>query len=303
MSIQDGGQKVIGTTMCLEVQTSMLGMERRVQSEDVTAKNADKKRLRVTKLILESPIIQDMFKIRTRVASALKDIKVPTKMFRHGVYLIPQAYVNEVEAILALAKKDMKELAAKLVVEYDDLKAAAKESLGDLYEEGDYPKAELLPLEFDVSWNYLTFDVPEALKNLNFELFQREKEKTERRWDEAAEEIRRALREGFAGLVGEFVDKMIPGDDGTLRKLKQPFVAKFQEFLRFFEGRNVTSDEELDALVKKAKDLVEGRNAEELRSDEEMRERILESFKALRESSDQLLQEYVREVSLEEDAA
>jgi hypothetical protein len=103
--------------------------------------------------------------------------------------------------------------------------------------------------------------------------------------------------------VTEFVDKMIPGDDGTFRKLKQPFIDKFHEFLRFFEGRNVTSDEELDELVKKAKDLLEGRTAQELRGDEEMREKILESFKTLRESSDKLVQEYVREVSLEEDAA
>ncbi len=303
MPIEEGGQKIVGTTLCLEVQTKMLGLERRVQSEDVTAKDADKKRLRVTKVILESPIINEMYKIRSGIAAGLKDIKVPTKMFRHGVYLIPQRYLQDVELRLAQAQRDMKEQAALLVAEYDQLKDAAKESLGQLYDENDYPAAAVLEESCDVQWNYLSFDVPDTLKALNMDIFKREREKAERRWDEAAEQIRRALREGFGGLVTEFVDKMIPGDDGTFRKLKQPFIDKFHEFLRFFEGRNVTSDEELDELVKKAKDLMEGRTAQELRGDEEMREKILESFKALRESSDKLVQEYVREVSLEEDAA
>ncbi len=303
MPIQGGGEKVTGTTVCLEVQTSMLGLERRVSTDDVEAKDADKKRLRVTKVILESPIISEMMKIRSRIAADLKDIKVPTKMFRHGVYLIPQKYIDDVELRLAQAKKDMKEQAVLLVAEYEDLKKAAKESLGQLYSEGDYPAAELLPAEFDVKWNYLTFDVPEALKSLNMDLFQREKEKAERRWDEAAEEIRKALRVGFSGLVSEFVEKMIPGDDGTLRKLRQPFIDKFSEFLRFFEGRNVTSDTELDELVGKAKSLLEGHTAQALRADEQVREQILESFKTLRESSDKLIQDYVREISLEEDAA
>jgi hypothetical protein len=303
MAIEEGGRKVIETTVCLDVQISMLGLERRVESEDVTAKDADKKRLRVTKLIIESDTIKSMQKLRSRLAADLKEIKVPTKMYRHGIYLIPQIYVVNVENLLKLAKKEMKELATQLVSEYDDLKAAAKESLGQLYDEKDYPSPEALPALFDVQWDYLAFDTPAVLKNLDYELFQSQRERAERRWDEAAEQIRRALREGFGGLVTEFVDKMIPGDDGTFRKLKQPFIDKFHEFLRFFEGRNVTSDEELDELVKKAKDLLEGRTAQELRGDEEMREKILESFKTLRESSDKLVQEYVREVSLEEDAA
>jgi hypothetical protein len=129
MAIEEGGRKVIETTVCLDVQISMLGLERRVESEDVTAKDADKKRLRVTKLIIESDTIKSMQKLRSRLAADLKEIKVPTKMYRHGIYLIPQIYVVNVENLLKLAKKEMKELATQLVSEYDDLKAAAKENL------------------------------------------------------------------------------------------------------------------------------------------------------------------------------
>lgn len=302
MAIPKGGEEVISSTVCLEVQTHMLGVEKRISSEHVKTEDTDKKRLRVTKLILESPILNEIAGLRSKIAASLKEIKVPTKMFRHGVYLIPQKYVGEIETRLTVARKDMLELVDKLVPEYTDLKAAAKESLGKLYDEKDYPPETSLRAEFDIEWNYLAFDVPAALKDLNLDLFIREREKAEKRWDEAAEEIRLALRESFSGFVEHFVDKLTPGDDGKLTKFKQPVVDKMNEFIRFFEGRNVTSDQALDDLVVKAREMLEGRSAEELRKDETIRERILAGFKTLSEKSDELLVEYTRQVNLTEDA-
>ena len=66
---------------------------------------------------------------------------------------------------------------------YAELKSAARDRLGSLYNPADYP-ASLTGL-FQVSWDFPSVEPPDYLQELNPELYRQECERVAARFDEA----------------------------------------------------------------------------------------------------------------------
>jgi hypothetical protein len=91
---------------------------------------------------------------------------------------------------------------------------------------------------------------------------------------EAADEIQQVLRTAMGELVGHMRDRLKEGPDGKPLKFKESTVSKLVEFLDTFEFRNVTDDMELSALVGKARELLKGVDAEDLRTTAHLRGKV-----------------------------
>lgn len=284
------GTSVLKRTVCLELKTSVLGTLRKVATDKVevtpeigedTAK-ADKALLKVSKRILDSPELTRIMAHINGVRLRLRQLAVPTTIFRYGCYGIPVRLVDRVDEILSLAEREFNSLVGDFVNAYPRLVAEAAERLGELYNPVDYPTQDQVRGKFKFSYSYSTFDVPSTLANISNALFQREREKAAARWSEAGTEIRDALRTGFAGMVDHMCTILAPGEDGKPKVFKKSSIDGFKEFLTNFDGRNVTDDAELGRLVDQARKILDGASIESLRRDEPIRERLLARFEEVK---------------------
>ena len=88
---------------------------------------------------------------------------------------------------------------------------------------------------------------------------------------QASSEIQQVLRETMAGLVQHMAERLQTSEDGKPLRFKNSTVSNLVEFLANFEFRNVTDDTELQNLVAQARQMLQGVDAEDLRSTGELR--------------------------------
>jgi hypothetical protein len=85
---------------------------------------------------------------------------------------------------------------------------------------------------------------------------------------EASSEIQQVLRQSMADLVAHMAERLKDGADGKPLKFKQSTVSNLVEFLSNFSFRNVTDDRQLQGLVGRARELLQGVAADDLRTNQ-----------------------------------
>jgi hypothetical protein len=144
---------------------------------------------------------------------------------------------------------------------------------------------------FRMTVRYVSFAPPESLKGVDDALFTREANKVSRLWSQAAEEVVLALRQATLDVFGSVVEKMTPLPTGDRRALKDKPMAKIFEFLEAFRSRNVANDLELDALVRRARDVLQGVDMNALRKQDDLRTQVRAQFEELKARAEALAKE------------
>lgn len=183
------------------------------------------------------------------------------------------------------------ELVKSFLLAYPALCQDAAKRLRGLYNPADDPPASDVEREFGFSWQYVSFGVPDQLKGISQEVWQQEREKAAQRMAEASSEIQQVLRETMAKLVQHMAERLKVGADGKPVCFKETTVSNLVEFLANFEFRNVTDDAELQGLVNQARTLLQGVEADDLRSTGELRARVQAGMEGLASELDTMLTE------------
>ena len=87
-----------------------------------------------------------------------------------------------------------------------DLKSAARDRLGSLYNPADYP-ASLLGL-FQVTWDFPSVEPPDYLQQLSPDMYQQECERVAARFDEAVRLAEQAFMEELQQLVAHLTERL-----------------------------------------------------------------------------------------------
>jgi hypothetical protein len=275
----DLGARVLERTICLAFSVSRFGTRRKANINAVTV-DADKALLGLSKKLLASEHLQ---KINTVVGNArtyLKETALPS-FFKTGVYLVPMEMVTTIEAKLVAYRAEFETHVDAFLAEYPTLVEQMADPLGVLYNPTDYPSVGKVAASFGFEWRYVSFDVPGRLKAISAVMFEQEAAKAQAKLAMAAEEVQGALRVGLKDLVDGLVEKLQPTEDGKRRRLHATSVEKLQTFLSTFDFRNVTDDAELTALVARARDVIGGKDVEQLREDDDLRGAVLSAFQML----------------------
>lgn len=286
-------------TVCLSLTIRSIGNSRKVSSSQVEV-DADKDLIRVSKQLLDSEELKAIKALDSEMRQYLYRMALPS-LFRAGVYMLPVEIVEMVDDSLQKFQQDRSALIDKLIEAYPALVRTAEERLRSTFAATDYPTAEAVRDSFSISWQYVAFDTPDKLKAISGALFRREREKAERQWVDATEEIRRVLRAQFASLVGHMSEKLKPGEDGKKRVFRDSMVSKLAEFLETVKFRNVTDDDELSTLVGRARDLLKGVSAKDLRDEEALRSSLQGGMDKIKSQLDQMVVEQpTRAISFED---
>ena len=108
-------------------------------------------------------------------------------------------------------------------------------------------------------------------------------------WTDALEECRTLLRATMHSLVGHIGERLTPKEDGKQKSFHGSMLTKLDSFMTTFADRNIANDDELADLVKKAKNVMHGIDAEVLRKEEGVREVFKEQMDGLKNELDTMV--------------
>jgi len=186
--------------------------------------------------------------------------------FGWGTFLVPISMIEEVGEKVSEMAKEYKAAGAAFAQVYPEQIELVKERLADQFNPRNYPSPKYMADGIWIEWWFFDFEIPSKEK-VGAELWEQEKSRVERTWEGAVDDIQAALRESFLGLVRTLSDRLEPAADSSRKAFRGgPALKKTLEFLDIFQRRNIVDDVELAKLVEQAKDILQGKSVEDIRS-------------------------------------
>ena len=232
------------------------------------------------------PAFKALTGIKTKIAQTWKGMSLPFP--EPGVRLIRRDQIDEFNGLMEEYRSALADAVENLEHHYEDLKEAAVERLGRLFNPADYP--ETLVGLFDVAWDFPSLEPPSYLMQLNPELFEAEKARVAARFDQAVELAETAFVEEFTKLVSHITERISgAGDDGKPKVFRDSAVGNLSEFFDRFSTLSVRSNDQLDALIAQAQQAVKGITPRHLRDSSDIRQKVAADLSRVAASLDGLL--------------
>ncbi len=262
LNVQSSDNELAKQTVFIKLHLGLLGNSRKVSSSRVEV-DADKALIRVSKTLLDSPELQAIRTLDGDIRHFLYDMCLP---FEVGIHLLPLGLVETVDERLHEFKDKRGELVESFLSAYPRLCQEAAGRLRTLYNPTDYLPADEVRSRFTFSWQYVSYGVPEQLREISAQFFQEEREKAVVAMSEARTEIQQVMRASLLEMVNHLRDRQGDQPDGKPQRLRESNLQKLRDFLGTFDLRNVVDDQELKEQVQKARELLEGVSTDALRN-------------------------------------
>jgi hypothetical protein len=223
--------------------------------------------------------------IRSRLQSYWKGVSLPYP--EPGVRLIRRDQVDQFAAQMRQFQDELEEAVGRLNDHYDQLKRTAQEKLGHLYNPVDYPES-LIGL-FSIEFDFPSVQPPDYLRQLNPELYQRECERVQGRFNQAIQLAEDAFIAELSKLVSHLTDRLAGNADGKPKVFRDSAIENLTEFFGRFRELNVGSNEQLDSLVEEAQQVVRGIEPQALRENAGLRQQVATELSRVQSVLDGLL--------------
>lgn len=276
--------------VCVLFSTSLLGIRRKVSPGAVTV-DAERDYVHIQKTLLESEAYDAIGKRDSEMRRWLTKRTVGPAIFRDGIYLLPLALLEQVDATLnAYLNTERPALVEKFIADYETARAAAQVALKSLFDPSDYLPADAARQKFGARLQYIAFSAPEQLKSVAPDVYQRERAQLASELRATLDDCRAAIRSEFAELVTHLADRLAPGDDGKRKKLHDSAITKITEWLELFEARNtIGQDAELADLVASVRGIMRGVTPDDLKGSQRFREAVRTALSDVSERASSLI--------------
>lgn len=303
----EAARNIAENSAVLELHISQPWFQQRIKSDVFLEESGNKGKVDPTVLHVVQDLIskkrtKDIMMHRIRFTSSLKMLSVPGGILSlgNGQYLIPLKNIDKVVTMIEDFINQRNDLIAELEANYATIQKEAKLARGSFFDKKDYPPFAEIRKQYNLTYRFLSNAVPEELKKVNKDIYDSEKTRIENELMDATVQIRLALREGFKELIDHFTERLRPDEvTGKSKAFHLARVTKLKEFIETFNNRNLTNDAELEALTKKASDLLSGVSINDIRKDETVKSSLTASFEALKLETDQLIVNKSRAVDLD----
>ncbi|MEN6498271.1 MAG: hypothetical protein ABFD16_28560 [Thermoguttaceae bacterium] len=231
------------------------------------------------------PAFRAVTTVRNRAIAYFRGVSLPYP--EPGLRLVKLDEIERINAQMAEFRDQLEEAVAGLDRHYSELKAAARQRLGSLYSEADYP-ASLRAL-FAMGWDFPSLEAPAYLAQLNPQLFEEECRRVQQRFDEAVRLAEDAFTGELAKLVSHLTERISGQEDGKPKVFRDSAVENLAEFFERFRRLNVRSNEQLDQLVRDAQRIVRGVKPQDLRDNTNLRQQVATELSRVQSVLDGLL--------------
>ena len=231
------------------------------------------------------PAYHAVSSVRGRIQNVWKGLSLPYP--EPAIRLIRRDDIERLDTQLTSLRSELAEAVEQLDRRYAELRTAAQQRLGRLFNLSDYP-ASLSGL-FAVEWEFPSIEPPDYLRQLNPELYEQECRRVAARFDEALQLAEQAFLAELSQLVTHLTNRLSGTEDGKPKVFRDTVVSKLTEFFERFRRMNVRSNEQLDTLVSQVEDLVNGVQPKSLRENRVLRESVAAELNQLQPVFDGLL--------------
>lgn len=221
----------------------------------------------------------------------LRKISLPFPI--KGCVLVPKKLIPEIQEHLKEIEWHYNSAVEDFLYWYPQTVKDAKESLGELFDECDYPTQEAVKNKFRFQWRYITIG-PSVSRVLPPSIYKEEVKKFQELMEQARSEAITALREEFVDLVTNIADKLQNHDDGRPRRLRDAAVENLKQFLDNFSSRNIFEDEQLSELVEQCRGIITNTNANAIRGNTQVRQELHQQMEKLLTGIDASLEDLPR---------
>jgi hypothetical protein len=229
--------------------------------------------------------------IRTKITDYWRGLTLPFP--EPGVRLINHDQVEGFDQQMADFKIELEDAVRTLDHKFEELKQAAAQRLGSLFNPADYP-ATLVGL-FGVSWDYPNIEPPAYLIGLSPDLYRQEQERVRARFEQAVQLAEQAFLDEFAKVVAHLTERISgTNEDGTPKVFRDSAIDNLSEFFERFRSLNVRSNQQLDELVVQAQRAVRGVAAQDLRDSQSVRQEVATQLATVQTTLDAMLIERPR---------
>jgi hypothetical protein len=258
------------------------------QKEEVCdAYGADARLLSAGKKIIDvrHEAFRKLTSVRSRIASHWRSITLP--YVEPGIRLIKQSDIAPFVTAMEEFRHELTQAERGLDDVYESMKQDARARLGKLFNEGDYPAA--VRGLFAVEWDFPSIEPPAYLLRIAPEVYEQERERVARRFEEAVQLAEQAFLAEFAKLIAHLTERLRDGADGERRVFRDSVVGNLGEFFEKFRRLNVRSNDELDEMVQQAQQLVGGVTPQQLRDNDGLRQHIATEMSVMQSQLEQMM--------------
>jgi hypothetical protein len=231
------------------------------------------------------PAFKAVSSVRGRVLSYWKGISLPYP--EAGIRLIRQDDISPFSVQMTTLKAELEEAVGQLNEHYAELKSAARERLGRLFNSADYPTS--LDGLFAVEWDFPSVEPPEYLRQLSPELYRQESQRVSARFDEAIRLAEEAFSAELSKLVSHLTERLSGQEDGKPKIFRDSAVENLNDFFQRFRALNVGSSEQLDQLVVQVQNVVRGIEPQQLRDTQSLRQQVATQLSGVQSVLDGLM--------------
>lgn len=231
------------------------------------------------------PAFRAVTNVRHQILATWQSMSLPYP--EPAMRLIPQHKIDDFNRRMTELQQDLEEAVWRLDEHYAELKSAARERLGSLFNPNDYPVS--VRGLFAVSWDYPNVEPPAYLQNLNPALYEEECQRVASRFDEAVQLAEQAFVGELTELVEHLTERLTGRVDGKAKVFRDSTIENLIEFFRRFRQLNVRSNEDLDELVSQAQQIVQGVEPQSLRDNHVLRQTVASELSDIRSALDSLM--------------
>ncbi len=264
-----------------KIPSSVMQPSEPLPTDDLELQRA---RIRVNKSLWESDDLAAAKKLVGQTRHWLDSVSVPSFAMKSGVCRIPLSSVRDVIDRLKVLQEDFAVHRDNMASDLAGQKQIAKERLGSLYTETDYPQEEELRAKFTFYWRFIALTAPDQLGTVESGIMAEEVAKGEALIRSEIQLIRDALRAEFIKLVEHATARLASGEDGKKVVFRDSFISNIEGFITQFANRNLTDDDDLKAQVAILKRSLRGVDLDKLRENDKVRERVAARFKEVQDT-------------------
>ncbi len=268
----------------LGVRKSLTAVQKKQAADSF---GAEGKFLSAGKKLLDTthPTFKAVTAVRGRAVAYWKGVSLPYP--EAGIRLIRQSEITDFDQRMSEFQVELEIAVRELDRHFEELKVAARIRLGDLYDPADYPHS--LTGLFAIEHDFPAVEPPNYLKQLNPEVYAQECQRVQQRFDEAVQLAEQAFLEELGRLVEHLTERLSGQSDGKPKVFRDSAVSNLTDFFERFQQLNVRSNDQLDALVERAQQIVTGVAPQQLRDNGNLRQKVASQLSGVQSSLEGLL--------------
>lgn len=263
----DYAKRLQEQTVACRIRHEKLGVRRALERDQVREAaevfEAEPRAISASKRIIDTthPAYRKCVEVRRTATQYWQDQTVPYP--EPSVRLLRKSQVDPFVHRMNELKGELAKAAEGLQEAWEQLREQARQELGELFCEDDYP--EDVSCEFALEWDFPAIQPPEYLKRVHPELYAAEQARIQARFAEAVALTEQQFVQRFHEVVEHLVDRLTGGMDGKPKTFRASTVENLNEFFAEFRRLDIGSSQQLSQLVDRAERALGGATAEELR--------------------------------------